>query len=165
MTAMLILVSGLPGTGKTTFADALAGTLGANRLNSDIVRSELGKRGMYDAETKKLIYDELCRRTADLLKKQETVIVDATFYKKSLRQLFIELAEKCGAPWKWIEICAAETTVEERLKKRRAYSEADYEVHRKIREGFEPLAFSHLALWSDQTSLEEMVKEAKRYVQ
>ena len=35
-----VLVMGLPGSGKTTFSDALAGRIGASRLNADEIRRE-----------------------------------------------------------------------------------------------------------------------------
>lgn len=39
-TGMRILVMGLPGSGKTTFATRLAEKLGADHLNADVVRKE-----------------------------------------------------------------------------------------------------------------------------
>ncbi|MBK7408303.1 MAG: AAA family ATPase [Saprospirales bacterium] len=49
---MLILITGLPGAGKSTFALALAAANGAVHLNTDRVRAKLGLRGHYDPESK-----------------------------------------------------------------------------------------------------------------
>lgn len=55
----LIMITGLPGTGKTTFAQALADKLNIPSLNSDQVRHEMGKRGQYDEASKKEVYGKL----------------------------------------------------------------------------------------------------------
>ena len=49
---MLVLIVGLPGTGKTTFAVELAREIGGAHLNSDIIRTSLGQRGKYDIASK-----------------------------------------------------------------------------------------------------------------
>ena len=43
---MLVVVSGLPGTGKTTVADALAGRLGAVRVSVDPIEEALLESGL-----------------------------------------------------------------------------------------------------------------------
>ena len=83
-----------PGTGKTTFARALASTLNANHLNSDMVRYASGKRGRYDTASKAVVYNELINRAEGYLKNRQQVIVDATFYKNILREPYIALAKK-----------------------------------------------------------------------
>ena len=46
--AILLVVFGLPGTGKTTFARALAARLGLPHFNTDIIRAELGRKQQYE---------------------------------------------------------------------------------------------------------------------
>lgn len=62
-TRKLVLVVGLPGTGKSTFSRALAAELGARHLNSDVIRVETGLRGKYTPEDKAKVYEELRKRT------------------------------------------------------------------------------------------------------
>ncbi len=160
----LILVVGLPGTGKTTFASALASAIDAKHLNSDMVRHDAGKRGHYDTASKAAVYNELINRTESYLKNHQQVIVDATFYKNKFREPYIKLCEKYGVEIKWIEIKADEEVIKKRVSKKRTYSEADFEVYKKIKEDYEPLEMPQFILWSDQLTLNEMVWQAQGYL-
>lgn len=160
----LIVVVGLPGTGKTTFAIALANTIGAKHLNSDIVRNAAGKRGHYDVASKAAVYNEMLTRTEEFLQNEQTVIVDATFYKDILREPYIKLSERYNVPIKWIELSANEEVIRKRVGKKRKYSEADFEVYLRIKKHYEPLTYNHLTLWSDLLNLHEMLEEATEYL-
>lgn len=162
---MLIIISGLPGTGKTTFARLLAQHLEAVHLNSDIIREELNRRGRYDDETKALIYRRMKKRTEEQLQRGATVIVDATFYKRSFRTPYYQLAARYRQPLKWIEMEAEESIIRERVATRRAYSEADFYVYQKIKKAYEPLAIPHLVLSSDAQSTQALLLEAMRYLE
>ncbi len=161
---MLVLIVGLPGTGKTTFAIELAKEIDAVHLNSDIIRSSLGKRGKYDTTSKAAVYKELHDRAEEMLKKRKNLIIDATLYKEILREPFKKLAQKFKIPVKWIELKAGEATVKQRVSKKRKYSEADFEVYLKIKAAYEPITQNHLILWTDVLSLEEMVEKALEYL-
>ncbi|MEZ4931816.1 MAG: AAA family ATPase [Saprospiraceae bacterium] len=160
----LILVVGLPGTGKTTFARALSTAIGARHLNSDIIRHDAGERGHYDMASKAAIYDEMLNRTESFLKNRQPVVIDATFYKNIFRKPYQLLGEKYDVDVKWIEIKADEEIIKERVNKKREYSEADFEVYKKIKEDYEPLEMPHLILWSGLLTVEEMVFRAKEYL-
>lgn len=156
---MLILIMGLPGTGKTTVARALAGKMKAVHLNSDIVRRELGKRGAYRPADKDVVYRELYRRTETGLQGGRDVIVDSTFFKKSIRDPYFRLAERYGVPVQLIVLRAEEETLKERLAKPRPDSEADFAVYRKIKAAYEAPEPPFLELHSDRESLEDMLEK------
>ena len=163
-TRKLILVVGLPGSGKTTFARALSTAISAKHLNSDIVRSNAGRRGHYDTAYQAATYNEMLNRTEDYLKNNQQVVIDATFYKNIFRQPYQLLAEKYDAEINWIEVKADEETIKKRVSKKREYSEADFEVYKKIKEDYEPITTPHLVLWSDQLDLEDMVQMARDFL-
>ncbi len=162
---MLILVTGLPGSGKTTFARALADRLEARHYNTDIVRHELNMLGQYGLEDKKRIYEQLLASTADSLDGGKDVIVDATFYRDELRQPFLDLAAEKNVPVKWIYLEAKEEVIRERMQTERAYSEADFDVYIKIRAQYEPLQSVYLHVPTDFLSLEALLKETIAYLQ
>ena len=161
----LIIVYGLPGTGKTTFAAQLSDKMEIIHFNTDMIRERLGKKGQYDLETKTLIYAEMLRLTEIELKNGNNVIVDGTFYKSSLRESYETMAEQYGSSIKRIELRAAEEVVLERLTKERRYSEADQTVYQIIMGEFDPVEKPALVLHSDQQDLQEMVAEAITYIQ
>lgn len=154
---MLLLLSGLPGSGKTTLAKAYAARYGVAHLNSDLLRQELGLMGHYGPEDKEKVYQTLLERTRQLLLNGKEVIVDSTFYKESIREPFRELASACKARLYWVEVRAQEDVIRERLQKPRPDSEADFGVYQKIRDAYEPIPEPHLVIWSDKQPLNHMI--------
>lgn len=154
---MLIIIMGLPGTGKTTFARALAKYTGAIHLNSDHIRTMMDKRGAYAPEDKKAVYDELLHQTEICLQQGRDVIVDSTFYMKSIRTPYYLMAEKYDLAIKVIMLMAGEATLKKRLAQPRPDSEADFNVYKKIKAAYEPPEVPYLELWSDQMSMDEML--------
>lgn len=87
----LVLVGGLPGTGKSTLAGALADRMGAVLVASDRVRKERAgldptapatagfRCGIYDAAHTEAVYGELLRRAGRLLARGESVVLDASW--------------------------------------------------------------------------------------
>lgn len=163
--SLLIVVLGLPGTGKTTFARALAAQTGARHLNTDMLRAELGLRGQYDETTKARVYDELLQLTRTTLRQGTPVVLDGTFYRQAFRDRISDLAQETGAVLKWLELRASAETVQQRVSGKRPYSEADFAVYQKIRKAFEPLKVERLSLDSDQQTLEAMLLRAREYLQ
>ncbi|MBP2703911.1 AAA family ATPase [Microbispora sp. RL4-1S] len=93
----LVLVGGLPGTGKSTLAAALADRLGYTLLSSDRVRKELAgitpderaaapfEEGLYRAEWTEKTYAELLSRAERLLGLGEPVVLDASWIDTAQR--------------------------------------------------------------------------------
>jgi predicted kinase len=162
---IIVAVFGLPGSGKSFFAEQLALRLGVRQISSARVRLALSKQGRYDMQTKIAVYYEMLTRTEAALKEPATVVLDATFYKENIRDLFGDMAKKLDTVLYWIEIKAAEPVIKARLKKQRPDSEADFAVYRKIKQEFEPLAEAHLVLHSDQGNLMVMLDKALAYLQ
>ncbi|MEP0134441.1 MAG: ATP-binding protein [Eudoraea sp.] len=161
---ILIVIFGLPGTGKTTFATVLSNQLGIKHFNTDIIRSLSGKSQQYDKENKALIYDEILKLTSLEFEKGKSVIVDATFYKKKLRKRFKVLAQEYDASVKWIEVCAGEEVVKKRVSKKRRYSEADFAVYQMIKSQFEPMEEKYIQLFSGQEEMPDLIEKAIKFI-
>lgn len=160
----LIIILGLPGTGKSTFAVAIAKKIKATHLNTDEIRTQLGLRSKYDLQTKSSVYQELLSRSKIKLKENQNVVVDATFSKNEWRKKFHDLADEFYCRISWIVIAADEAVIRERVSKKRQYSEADFGVYKKVRDGYDLMLYPHLVLYSDQYPMAEMTKKAMKYL-
>jgi predicted kinase len=161
---MVIVVFGLPGTGKTFFSEKLAERTGAVHLNTDIIRIKMGKKGVYDDQTKNLIYANMLDQAADYLVNGRDVILDGTFLRKEQRRQIHELAQLKGQAIYFIEILADEKVVEERLKEKRKFSEADLDIYRMLKKEYEPFTGNRLEIWTDRDDIEMMLKLAEKYI-
>jgi len=79
---MLILVCGLPATGKSNLARNLARKLKAQVLNTDVVRKDLIKKPTYTDDEKELVYKVTFLIARYLILNRRNVVIDGTFYKK-----------------------------------------------------------------------------------
>ncbi|MDX2247285.1 MAG: ATP-binding protein [Bacteroidia bacterium] len=156
-----IIVFGLPGSGKSLFAEALATRLSATYLSSDQIRLSFSQENRYGESAKRAIYEAMKTRTMDARNKGETVVADATFFRQDLREYFIR--DLPGRVF-FLEIYADESVIRSRLKTKRRFSEADFEVFQKIKSAFEPLKEPHLSLDSGSLTIEEMLREAESYL-
>jgi predicted kinase len=161
---MIILVSGLPGSGKSYFAEKLAARIGAAYLNSDQVRIAMQASGKYTLEDKLSVYRQMAMETQKLINEKKKVVVDATFYRQDIRDLFFKLTENKRIPIRIINVTANEALIRERLKKPRKYSEADFAVYEKIRDEFEAITAPHLTLQSTDSNITSLLNKAIQYI-
>lgn len=161
---MIILVFGLPGMGKTYFAEHFAKKLNAIYLSTDLVREKLKFKGHYDGKTKQQVYNELFKQAQMEFKKGANVIVDGTFHVSRRREQLEKLAKEENKKVFYIEMKADEKTARKRLKKSRKHSEANPDVFETIKSEFEPLENNSLGLWSDKEDIDEMMNKAEKYI-
>jgi hypothetical protein len=141
----LFTVGGLPGTGKSSLASLWAERLGALYLNSDALRKEMAGRGrnspgktlfrggIYTPEWTKRTYGEMARRAEENLRAGRSVVLDATFARRSHRRMAAAAAGRAGARLTPVECRCTEKTVRERLRRRErrgaSLSDADWDIY------------------------------------
>lgn len=163
---MLIMVCGLPATGKTTLAKALAEKIDGVHISSDTIRMSMLEEREYTEEEKKMIYDAMFQEAGKNLKEGKKVVLDATFYKKELRKRARETAREAKVNFFMVECVTHEDLLRERIFARKpgeTESEADFGVYKKVKEQFEPIEGEHLAV---DTSLpvEKQVELVLKYL-
>ena len=82
---MIIVICGLPGTGKTTIAKKLAPTIDAVVLSTDKIRKELIPNPTYRREERELIFNVMVLLAKYLHSSDKSCILDATFNKEFSR--------------------------------------------------------------------------------
>ncbi len=158
---MIILVLGLPGCGKSYFAERLAEKIGAEYVNSDRLRKALFPKRTYSEDEKRKVYEVMLNKMEGAIAQNNYLVLDATFHKASTREPFIS---KSKGNLRFIEIQVEEKIVRERLKKSRPFSEADFEVYHLLQKEWEPLLKSHLTLQSTNDNIEIMLQKAMEYL-
>ena len=162
---MVIIVFGLPGSGKSYFASRLAMHLEAEYVNSDELRMHMLQERNYTAAEKQRVYDAMLSRMSDALSDKKPIVLDATFYKKSIRRRFEQRAATFHHSIIYIEVTAPEDIIKDRLLSPRVYSEADYDVYLKLKKSAEPLTRDHLVLVSTNNNIVSMLHEALHYIE
>lgn len=151
---LLVLMSGLSGSGKSYLARRLAAVLPAVHLRSDVERKRLFGMdalqrtqsalagGIYCTDASDRTYDRLNQLVAAVLDSRLAVIVDATNLRRQQRARFLATARQLGVR-AVILLCQSDpATIAERVEQRQAQardpSEATLDVVEKQRELFEP---------------------------
>jgi aminoglycoside phosphotransferase family enzyme/predicted kinase len=149
-TIRLVLIGGLPGTGKSTVAAAIAAAEDGEWtvLRSDVIRKELAgipeRRhapaaygdGIYDAPSRQRTYDELFRRARVALGLGQSVIIDASFNDVGQRLAAEDIANATSGTLIALECHAPIDVVAGRLSSRSGKgddaSDADFAISRAM---------------------------------
>ena len=153
-----VLFAGLPGTGKSTLARAIAERLGAPVLDKDRVRGALFPGALTDYTAQQ---DELCMRAmleaaAYLTERErvEYIFFDGRTFSQRLQIEDVLLAAaRAGARWRIVHVMCADVVAEERLARSDPNHPAqnrDAALYRRIKQQFEPITQAKLEV--DTTS-------------
>lgn len=146
-----IALCGLPATGKSTLARALAEASGKTWpvFSSDIMRKQLagvppGTRlpeSFYSADHSRQTYDALYHLAESASQSHPVVLLDANFRTRGERSIAREAAGRCGASLVVVETTATESAIRSRLQNRAAQpdtdSDADLAVYQTLKDQFE----------------------------
>lgn len=167
----LIVVSGLPGTGKSYFCRRLTERLPYPVLESDALRKQLFPMPQYTAAESAYLFRTIHQLIEELLGKGIPVILDATNLSERHRERLYNIAEKRNARLILVRMKAPPEVVQQRFKNRMEKrhngdnSDADWEVYQKLSATAEKIRRNHFAVDTSKDitpALEKIIKEANR---
>jgi predicted kinase len=149
--ALLIMV-GVPGSGKSHLARTLGAALGAEHIQTDAVRKELFPEPRYTPGEASTVYGVCHRRIADALGRGECVVFDGTNLRERRRATLYRLAERAGAKAIVVVAYASDEAIRARLRHRVEQrdpddqSDADLRVYLRMRRDTEPVPRPHIVV-------------------
>ncbi len=170
---VLVMLCGLPGTGKTSLARRLAVRWPAVIIESDRIRQVLFTPPAYTAEESRQVH-QVCHiligwylrhtdRDGNLYRHH--VIYDATNLYEYHRKLVHSLAERNEARLVVVEVTARDEVVRERLAPggrqdmAQLYSDADWDVYQRMRQRAEPIQGERVTVDTSRGGIDRAVEQ------
>jgi predicted kinase len=167
----IIVVSGLPGTGKTYFCRRLAERLPLVVLESDALRKQLFPAPAYSPSESAYLFRTIYYLIEELLKKGLPAVLDATNLEERHRERLYSIAEHAKARLVLVQVEAPPELVQERLKSRVKRpesdnnSDADWAVYQKMRTTVEKINRRHFTVDTSRDitpAIDKIVREINR---
>ena len=164
--SVCIIVSGLPGTGKSYFCSRLAERLPVVILESDALRKTLFPSPIYSSKESFLLFLATHLLVEKLLKKGISLIFDATNLSERSREYLYNIADRLNARLVLVWVEAPSQVVRERLERRTSASEnksdADWAVYQKMKASVQKIRRNHYVVDTSRDItpvLDKIVKE------
>ena len=164
-----IVVSGLPGTGKSYFCSKLAERLQFIILESDALRKALFSSPGYSAAESGRLFRAIHLLIERLLKKGVSLILDATNLSERYRERLYSIAEHLDVKLILVRVEAPPEVVRERLKARQENpenkSDADWAVYQRMKSSVQKIWRNHYAVDTSRDItpvLDKIIREVRR---
>jgi predicted kinase len=165
----LILMGGLPGSGKSTVAEGVARALNLAILSADPVEAVMRRAGLPESQTGVASYLVLEAVADEQLKLGHSVIIDAVNPVEPARAMWRALAQKHAADLKIIEcVCRDETLhrarVEARVRAIPGLPELTWQRVERRKADHDPWTDPRLLLETDTAAPQTLVAAALAYL-
>jgi len=166
-----IVVSGLPGTGKSYFCSKLAERLPFIILESDALRKALFSPPSYSSQESSRLFRACHHLIEELLKRGMPLILDATNLSERYREYLYNIADRLDVKLVLVRVESPPQVVHERLKVRQSginsetTSDADWAVYQKMKSSVQKISRNHYAVDTSRDItpvLDKIAREVKR---
>lgn len=144
---VLVVISGLPGTGKSYFSKQLAERIPFLVLESDALRRALFSPPGYSSQENSQLFQAIYRLVEELLERGIPLILDATNLSERLRERLYSIADRLSIKLVLVRVEAPPEVVRERLERRAgdsdSRSDADWAVYCKMVSSVERIRRNH----------------------
>lgn len=164
----LIVVSGLPGTGKSYFCKKLAERLPVVILESDALRKVLFSPHTYDKKESARLFQAIHLLIKKLLKKGISIVLDATNLSERYRERLYNIAYQLNTKLLLVWVEAPPELVRERLAARKVAkdnSDADWRVYQRMKLSAEKISRNHFVVDTSRDItpvIDKIVKKVSR---
>jgi len=168
---VFVVVSGLPGTGKSYFSRKLQERLPSVIVESDALRKRLFPSPTYSAQESQRLFNACHRLIEELLSRGIRVVLDATNLVEQHRERLYQISQRLRVKLIIVQVEAPRELVLQRLQGRSRgvdpedSSEAGWSVYQRMRTRVERIRRNYFAVDTsrDITSvIDKVVREAKR---
>ncbi len=148
--AALVVLIGVPGSGKSHFGRLVAARLAATIVATDVLRRRLFVAPSYRPEETRVVFRVAHAMTRALLADAHAVVFDATNLRERDRRPLYRIADAAKVPLVLARVTASDETAYARLARRRSRampddaSEADERVYEMMRGRYEEPSRAHL---------------------
>jgi adenylylsulfate kinase len=170
---MIVIMAGLPGTGKSVLCRALAKQVGGVVLDKDIVRAALfpPERIEYSAEQDDFCQSLLIAAAGYLQARDPHAVIffdGRAFSRRYQIEAVIKSAQKLGSPWRIIECTCCEASARQRLERDQAAghhpaANRSVDLYQRLKAAFQPIPLPKLVVDTDQP-LDDCVAQAGEFI-
>jgi len=152
---ILIILVGLPGTGKSTLARAIAQALSVAVVESDFVRKTLFAQPSHDFQESRFVHSVAHTVIRRLLKRGISTVSDATNLIEFHREFLYRIADQCQTGLLIVRVMASEEIIRQRLDERQLardphdLSDATREVYQRMQKNQGPIGRPHITVYAN----------------
>ena len=170
---ILVVISGLPGTGKSHFSRQLTGRVPLAVLETDALRKALFSVPTYNASESSRLFRLTHALIGELLDRGVPVLLDATNLVEAHRRRLYTIADQRDVELVLVRMEAPPEVVQERLagrkrsEQREDHSDADWSVYERMRRSEEPISRSHFTVDTSKDvgpMVDKVVREIIRWM-